>query len=130
MFICGEALLIHNAKTKELLALLLDRRGAYVSQGDIISCLWESESVNKVTLARLRKAAMLLRNVLKEHQLEDLVESRKGFRRLNTKMVNCDLYDYLSQKPEYQHLYRGTYMANYSWGELTIDELDRVRHNE
>lgn len=130
VFICGEALLIHNAKAKELLALLVDRRGAYVSQGDIISCLWESESVNKVTLARLRKAAMLLRNVLKEHQLEDLVESRKGFRRLNTKMVNCDLYDYLSQKPEYQHLYRGTYMANYSWGELTIDELDRVRHNE
>lgn len=130
VFIRGEALLIHNAKAKELLALLVDRRGAYVSQGDIISCLWENESVNKVTLARLRKAAMLLRNVLKEHQLEDLVESRKGFRRLNTKMVNCDLYDYLSQKPEYGHLYRGTYMANYSWGELTIDELDRVRSDE
>ena len=34
------------------------------------------------------------------------------------------LWDYLSHKPEYQHLYRGTYMANYSWGELTIDELE------
>lgn len=129
VFICGEALLIHNTKAKELLALLVDRRGAYVSQGDIISCLWENESVNKVTLARLRKAAMLLRNVLKEHQLEELVESRKGFRRLNTKMVHCDLYDYLSQKPEYRHLYRGTYMANYSWGELTIDELERAGHD-
>lgn len=35
-----------------------------------------------------------------------------------------DLWDYLSHRPEYQHLYRGTYMANYSWGELTIDELE------
>lgn len=127
VFLDGEALLIHNAKAKELLALLVDRRGAFVSQGDIISCLWENDPVNKVTLARLRKTAMLLRNALKEYGIEDLIESRKGLRRLNTKKVECDLYHYLSHKPEYQHLYRGTYMANYSWGELTIDELERER---
>ena len=40
------------------------------------------------------------------------------------KKARCDLWDYLSHRPEYQHLYRGTYMANYSWGELTIDELE------
>ena len=124
VFIDGEALLIQNAKAKELLALLVDRRGAVVSQGDIISCLWENEPVSKVTLARLRKTAMLLRNALREHGVEDLLESRKGLRRVNTKKARCDLWDYLSHKPEYQHLYRGTYMANYSWGELTIDELE------
>lgn len=78
MFVNGEAPLIHNAKAKELLALLVDRRGAYVSQGDIISCLWEDESVNKVTLARVRKIVMILRNTLKEYHLEDLIESKKG----------------------------------------------------
>ena len=124
VFIDGEALLIQNAKAKELLALLVDRRGAFVSQGDIISCLWENEPVSKVTLARLRKTAMLLRNALREHGVEDLLESRKGLRRVNTKKARCDLWDYLSHRPEYQHLYRGTYMANYSWGELTIDELE------
>lgn len=127
VFINGEALLIHNAKAKELLALLVDRRGAYVSQGDIISCLWENEPVNKVTQARLRKTAMLLRNALKDYGIEDLIESKKGLRRLDAKKVTCDLYNYLSHKPEYQHLYRGTYMANYSWGELTIDELEQGR---
>ena len=109
---------------EQLLALLVDRRGAFVSQGDIISCLWENEPVSKVTLARLRKTAMLLRNALREHGVEDLLESRKGLRRVNTKKARCDLWDYLSHRPEYQHLYRGTYMANYSWGELTIDELE------
>lgn len=124
VFVHGEALLIQNAKAKELLALLVDRRGAYVSQGDIIACLWENEPANKATLARLRKTAMLLRNALKEHGIEELLESRNGLRRINTKMVQCDLYQYLSHKPEYQHLYRGAYMANYSWGEWTIDELE------
>lgn len=125
VFVNGEALLIHNAKAKELLALLVDRRGAYVSQGDIISCLWEDESVNKVTLARVRKIVMILRNTLKEYHLEDLIESKKGMRRLNTTKVRCDLYNYLSRKPEYAHLFKGAYMVNYSWGELTIDELER-----
>ena len=52
------------------------------------------------------------------------MQFKDGLRRVNTKKARCDLWDYLSHKPEYQHLYRGTYMANYSWGELTIDELE------
>ena len=52
------------------------------------------------------------------------LQFKDGLRRVNTKKARCDLWDYLSHKPEYQHLYRGTYMANYSWGELTIDELE------
>ena len=52
------------------------------------------------------------------------LQFKDGLRRVNTKKARCDLWDYLSHKPEYQHLYRGTYMANYSRGELTIDELE------
>jgi len=52
------------------------------------------------------------------------LQFKDGLRRVNTKKARCDLWDYLSHRPEYQHLYRGTYMANYSWGELTIDELE------
>lgn len=123
VFLNGEAIPIQNVKAKELLALLVDRRGGFVSPGDIISCLWENEPVNKVTLARCRKVIMLLRNALSEYNLEDLIESKKGLRRLNTGMAHCDLYNYLSGKPEYAHLFNGVYMLNYSWGELMLSEL-------
>ena len=66
---------------------------------------------------------MLLRNALSEYNLEDLIESKKGLRRLNTGMAHCDLYNYLSGKPEYAHLFNGVYMLNYSWGELMLSEL-------
>lgn len=124
VFVNGEALLIENAKAKELLAILVDRRGAYVSQADLISCLWEDEPVNKVTMARLRKAVMHLRNALKTYNIEELIESKRGLRRLNTGIVNCDLYNFLSGKPEYSNLFKGSYMLNYSWGELMISELE------
>lgn len=55
---------------------------------------------------------------------QGVLQFKDGLRRVNTKKARCDLWDYLSHRPEYQHLYRGTYMANYSWGELTIDELE------
>ncbi len=124
VFVNGDALLIENAKAKELLAILVDRRGAYVSQADLISCLWEDEPVNKVTMARLRKVVMHLRNALKAYSIEELVESKRGLRRLNTSIVNCDLYNFLSGKAEYSNLFKGSYMLNYSWGEFMISELE------
>lgn len=127
IFVNGEALLIPNAKAKELLALLVDRRGGYVTPSEIIGCLWENEPANKITLARCRKVAMLLRNALREYGLEDLMESQKGARRLNRNLVNCDLYNFLSGKPEYAHLFKGSYMLNYSWGECAIAELENFK---
>lgn len=127
LFHNGEAILIPNPKAKELLALLVDRRGGFVSPGEIIACLWEGEEANQTTFARCRKVFMLLRNTLKEYHLEELVESKKGLRRLNTGLVSCDLYNYLSGKAEYAHLFKGVYMMNYSWGEFTFPELNSLR---
>lgn len=127
VFVNGEVMLIPNAKAKELLALLVDRRGGYVTSAELIASLWEDQPANKVTLARCRKMVLLLRNVLKEYGMEDLMESQKGSRRINTSLVNCDLYNYLSGKAEYAHLFKGSYMLNYSWGELTVSELEWSR---
>ena len=35
----------------------------------------------------------------------------------------CDLYDYLSGQEEYAHLFKGSYLTNYSWAETTLSEL-------
>ena len=45
-------------------------------------------------------------------------------RRLNTSIVNCDLYNFLSGKAEYSNSFKGSYMLNYSWGEFMISELE------
>lgn len=129
VFLNGKAILIKNAKAKELLAFLVGRQGAYASQADIISCLWEDEPVNKLTLGRLRKTVMILKDTLKDYGIEELIESKSGMRRLNTSIVNCDLYNYLSGKSEYVNLFNGAYMLNYSWGDLMLHELEALRKN-
>ena len=112
-----------NKKSKELFALLVDRRGGYVSSEEAISFLWEDEPVNPVTLARYRKVALRLKNILEEYGISEVVESVDGKRRIATEKVRCDLYDYLSGKEEFSQLFKGSYLTNYSWGENTLAEL-------
>lgn len=123
VFVDGKPIAFRNKKSKELLALLVDRRGGYVSSEESISFLWEDEPVNSVTLARYRKVALRLKNILEEYGITDIIESVDGKRRIVTEKVRCDLYDYLSQKEEYSQLFKGSYMTNYSWGEITLGEL-------
>ena len=124
ILIDGEPVVFEHEKAKELLAVLIDRQGKFVSSGEIISCLWEDESVNENTQSRCRKAAYHLRRILAAHDLEDLLESTpKGYRRIRTEMIDCDLYHYMNGEEAYIKRFRGAYMSDYSWAEQTLTML-------
>ena len=123
VFVGDKAVAFRNKKSKELFALLVDRRGGFVSSEEAISFLWEDELVNSVTLARYRKVALRLKNILEEYGISDVIETVDGKRRIVTEKVRCDLYDYLSGKEEFAQLFKGNYLTNYSWGENTLAEL-------
>ena len=123
VFVSDKPIAFRNKKSKELFALLVDRKGGFVSSEEAIGFLWEEEPVNSVTLARYRKVALRLKNILEEYGISDVVETVDGKRRIVMEKVQCDLYDYLSGKDEYIHLFKGSYLTNYSWGENTLAEL-------
>ena len=123
VFVDDKPIAFRNEKSKELFALLVDRRGGFVSSEEAIGFLWEDEPANAVTLARYRKVALRLKNILEEYGISEIVESVNGKRRLVTDRVQCDLYDYLSGQEEFGQLFKGSYLSNYSWGENTLAEL-------
>lgn len=123
VFVNDKPIAFRNKKAKELLALLVDRRGGYVTSEEAIAYLWEDEPVNAVTLARYRKEALRLKNTLEECGIGHIIESVNGKRRIIPEEIRCDLYDYLSKKEEYADLFKGSYLTNYGWGEITLGEL-------
>lgn len=123
VFVGEKPIAFRNKKSKELLALLVDRKGGYVTSEEAIGFLWEDESANTVTMSRYRKVALRLKNTLEEYGIADIVESVDGKRRIVMEKVQCDLYNYLSGKEEYSQLFKGSYLTNYSWGETTLGEL-------
>lgn len=123
VFVDDKAVAFRNKKSKELFALLVDRKGGFVTSDEAISFLWEEDPVNSVTLSRYRKVALRLKNTLEEYGISDVVEVVDGKRRIDTEKVQCDLYDYLTGKEEHASLFKGSYLSNYSWGETTLAEL-------
>ncbi len=123
VFVNNKPIAFKNKKSKELLAVLTDRKGGFVSSEEAISYLWEDEPANTLTFSRYRKVALRLKNTLEEYGVSDIVETVDGKRRIVIEKVNCDLFDYLSGKEEYSQLFKGSYLNNYSWGETTLGEL-------
>lgn len=123
VFVNGSAVLFRSQKAKELLALLVDRKGGYVTASDAITCLWENEPVNEKTLSRYRKVALRLNNTLKEYGIENIIQNVHGNRKINPELVECDLYKYLEDKEKNSTLFSGNYMINYSWSEVTLASL-------
>jgi len=126
LFVDEQAVPIKLSKAKELLALLVDRRGGFMSASEAISFLWEDEPADMITKSRYRKVAMRLKNILSEYGIEDIIENSNGLRRIVPEKVSCDYYDYLSGHPESEHPFMGAYMSNYSWGESTLSMLEQM----
>ena len=120
VFVDGEAILFHHSKAKELLALLVDRRGGFVGATEAISCLWEDEPANSTTLSRCRKAAMHLRETLCANGIENLMETVSGKRRIRVGICVCDYYQYLHRTADNSYKTPDSYLSEYSWAENTV----------
>lgn len=89
----GRAINIRSEKAKELLALLVERRGSFVSSREAIAMLWECEP-SETTRARYRKTASRLMAELDRNGIGHIVESDRGARRIVPERIECDYYDY------------------------------------
>lgn len=116
----GEPLSFKRTRTKELLAFLVDRRGAGVTAKQICACLWDDGTNDTKNMNYLYQLFDDLRNTLSTAGAENVLQ-RKGYSYyVNTGLIDCDYYRYLeSGKPEF----RGEYMSQYSWAEETCGLL-------
>ncbi len=116
LFIAGKPVSFRYSKTKELLAVLTDRRGAYCSNAMLVALLWEDEASSDKN-AYLRKLRQDLLETLDFYGQKDLILHRRGEMALRTEGVLCDYYEFLSEKTDVS--YMGEYMRQYSWAEET-----------
>ncbi len=112
-----------RSKSKELLAYLIDRKGAACTTGEIITALWEERRHDETTKSLLRNVVSdlisSLRNVC---DLEIIIKSRNSIT-INTCNLDCDYYNFLNGDARVISTFSGEYMLNYSWGEMTAAYL-------
>lgn len=117
----GEPLTFHYSKTKELLAYLVDREGAVCTNKELMSVLWESDEPHVSYIQKIRKD---LQTALEKADCADVFVNKWGGCAVNTDMIDCDYYDWIAGKAYAINAYRGEYMAQYSWAEITHGSLE------
>ena len=119
----GEPLIFARRQTKELFAILIDHEGKTCRAEEIISAMWEDEFDMAAAKTRLRNLVFDLKNTLAEIGMEDALIRRSGLMAIRRDMVDCDYYRMLDGDMEAVNSYRGEYMTQYSWAEVTAGAL-------
>lgn len=119
VFVEGKPINFHYEKTKEMLAYLVDSRGASCSNDEIMSALWQDEKKDDY-LRHIRKD---LFDTMRMLGCDDIFEKGWGKLAILSDRVDCDYYDYLRGEIYAINAYKGEYMKQRSWPEYTNGTL-------
>ncbi|MBQ6154205.1 MAG: response regulator [Ruminococcus sp.] len=119
----GEPLLFKRSRTRELFAFLIDREGAVCSGEEIIAAMWEDDSKLKAAKQYLRALTQDLRNTLSSIGMEAVFIRKHNQWAIRKDLLDCDYYRLLDGETDAVNAYRGDYMEQYTWSELTAARL-------
>ena len=119
----GEPVIFGRKQSKELLAYLIDREGAVCTAEKIAAALWEDETDMVSAQGRIRKIISDLKATLHGIGMDDVLIRRHRQLAIRRERVECDYYRMLSGDADAINAYRGEYMVDYSWAEITGGRL-------
>ena len=119
LFVGGELVSFRRSKSKELLAILVDRHGSTMTTKEICAILFEEDAGGKTQGGYFRTLVADLHKTLTEAGAEKiLVRGRNQFA-VDPTAFQCDAYQFMAGDPVAINKYRGDYMICYSWAEYS-----------
>lgn len=119
----GRAIHFSNAKSKELLALCVDRRGADVLMQEAIERLWPGRPFDDRTKRLYRKAVMDLHKTLREHTESNAFINYRGKCKIDPECIRCDYFDFCEDPRNFRGVFQNEYMYGYPWADETLATL-------
>ena len=128
LFVDGKPVAFKYTKTKEIVALLVNNRGAQTTNGEIIAALWEDDGDPDRKGSYLSNLRQDLQNTLTRLKLTGIILKQRGSMGIAVDKIECDLFDWLAKKKQSKYQYLGDYMNQYSWAESVHAELDEISY--
>ena len=128
LFVDGKPVPFKYSRTKELVAVLINNRGAQTTNGEIIACLWEDDGDPDKKASYLSNLRQDLQNTFTRLRLNGVILKQRGSLAIAADRIECDLYDWLENKGNSKYHYLGDYMNQYSWPEYMHAELDEISY--
>ena len=112
-----------TGKAKEILALVVTRRGKEISNEEIYSTIWEGRTYSNANMSVLYNALRRLKNTLRSEGLEALLISTVRGQMADTSMFDCDYYAWQDKNMDLRDKFEGEFMSEYSWGEYILANI-------
>lgn len=122
----GAPLALAGGKTREMLALLVDRGASGFTVGEAIAYLWPDRPANAGSQSLCRMTWKRLTEALENAGVGEVAYTADGRRHLKTDAVDCDLYRMLSGDKQELRRYNGEYLTEYEWSEERNAQLCRL----
>ena len=119
----GDRPLRLTGKAKEILALIVTRRGKEISNEEIYSTIWEGREYSNEQMSVFYNALGRLRKALKEEGCENLLITTTRGQMVNTDMFDCDYYAWQDGNMNLRDKLEGEFMSEYSWGEYILADI-------
>lgn len=119
VFVDGKPVSFRLAKSKELLAYLVDKQGSGVTRSELFAAVWGDRLYDRNMQKQLDVYIRSLRETLREYGIPEIMEMEKGILRVNPDTFSCDAYRFYSGDSDVINAYRGQYMSSYSWASMT-----------
>ena len=110
-------------QTKELFAFLVDQRGASCTAEEIIAALWENAKDVRAEKQRLRNLVNDLKTVLNSIGMGEALIRQGSRLAIRPDLIECDFFRMLDGDMASVNAFRGEYMEQYSWAEITKGSL-------
>lgn len=127
IFVDNVPLLFHRQKTKELLALLVDKRGVGLSAREACAYLWGDAPYSNSQKSYYQTLVADLRSTLSEAGVPELLVRSWNSLAIDPTRIDCDLYRFLKGDPIAVNSYRHDYLPQYEWAEFSIPGIEGFR---
>ena len=119
----GQLVRFGRAKSKELLAYLVDKRGLSVTTGEAYAVLFEDAQDTLSGKSYFRTILYEMINSLKKAGADEILLKERNSYAVIPEKFDCDYYRFLRGDPVAVNRFQNDYMPSYSWAEIRNAEL-------
>ena len=123
IYVDGKLVRFGRAKSKELLAYLVDRRGLSVTTGEAYAALFEDAQDTLSGKSYFRTILHEMINSLKKADADEILLKGHNSYAIIPEKFDCDYYRFLQGDPVAVNAFQNDYMLSYSWAEIRNAEL-------
>lgn len=121
----GNPVYFRRQKSKELVAYLICLKGTTATSGEICAAIFEEDGDPDKQASYLRRIAADARKDLYAAGAQtDVILRKKNTFSIDTRLIDCDYWQYLDDPDAANNAYRGEFMNQYSWAERYIYNLE------